>query len=298
MGDVSLAEFLQGAGLELEDVYSGNRSWSELRRAVGLPTEPSGDSEDRHLRAIGRMLHVDDRERLSGYQRLVSLDRRPEPVALTAREQGLLRMMAASLTPLSSSRSMTDALDMLWSNRQVRAELAELADLLRERVAHEHQPLDGFPDVPLQVHARYTRIEILAAFSTSMGARPQDWREGVRYEPSQNLDILAFTLDKTSGGFSPTTRYRDYAVSRDLIHWESQSGTTIASPTGQRYITQGQHGGSVIMFARLRADDRSFWCLGPADYVGHEGERPIAITWRLRSPLPGDLYGEFAAAVA
>jgi hypothetical protein len=28
-----------------------------------------------------------------------------------------------------------------------------------------------------------------------------------------------FTLDKTTGQFSPTTRYRDYAISRDVIHW-------------------------------------------------------------------------------
>jgi hypothetical protein len=49
-------------------------------------------------------------------------------------------------------------------------------------------------------------------------------------------DLLAFTLDKSSGDFSPTTRYRDYAISRDLIHWESQSTTSLASKTGQRYL--------------------------------------------------------------
>jgi hypothetical protein len=40
------------------------------------------------------------------------------------------------------------------------------------------------------------------------------------------------------------------------------------------------------------------WFLGPATYVRHEGERPMAITWRLRHALPGDLYAAFAAAVA
>jgi hypothetical protein len=45
-------------------------------------------------------------------------------------------------------------------------------------------------------------------------------------------------------------------------------------------------------------NDRAFWCLGPAEYVDHEGERPMAITWRLRYPLPGDLFTQFAAAVA
>ena len=41
-----------------------------------------------------------------------------------------------------------------------------------------------------------------------------------------------FTLDKSSGSFSPTTRYRDYAITRNLIHWESQSITRADSATG------------------------------------------------------------------
>ena len=53
-----------------------------------------------------------------------------------------------------------------------------------------------------------------------------------------------------------------------------------------------------MLFARLRADDRAFWFLGPATYVRHEGEQPMAVTWRLEHPLPGDLFAAFAAAVA
>jgi hypothetical protein len=116
--------------------------------------------------------------------------------------------------------------------------------------------------------------------------------------PDEQADVFAFTLDKTSGEFSPTTRYQDYAVSRELIHWESQSITSVASPTGQRYLQHVEQGSSVVLFARLRADERAFWCLGPATYVRHERERPIAITWRLHMPLPSDLYTAFAAAVA
>ena len=113
-----------------------------------------------------------------------------------------------------------------------------------------------------------------------------------------NAELLAFTLDKSSGGFSPTTRYRDYAISRTLIHWESQSGTRADSPTGLRYRNHERDGRSILLFTRLRADDRAFWFLGPATYRGHVGEKPMAITWELHHPLPGDLYAAFAAAVA
>ena len=113
-----------------------------------------------------------------------------------------------------------------------------------------------------------------------------------------DIDLLAFTLDKTEGGFSPTTRYRDYAISRTLIHWESQNVTREDSATGIRYRRHAERGGLILLFARERADDRAFWFLGPARYVSHEGERPMAITWRLEQALPADLYAEFAAAVA
>jgi hypothetical protein len=52
------------------------------------------------------------------------------------------------------------------------------------------------------------------------------------------------------------------------------------------------------LFTRLHADERAFWFLGPATYQDHVGEKPMAITWELEHPLPGDLYAAFAAAVA
>lgn len=53
-----------------------------------------------------------------------------------------------------------------------------------------------------------------------------------------------------------------------------------------------------MLFARLRTDERAFYFLGPATYVKHEGELPMAVTWRLHHPLSGDLFASFAAAVA
>jgi hypothetical protein len=148
------------------------------------------------------------------------------------------------------------------------------------------------------VHGRYTRQEILAAVAADGLAKISHWREGVRYVKRAHCDLLAFTLDKTGGNFSPTTRYRDYAISPTLIHWESQSGTSEGSPTGRRYQTHETAGHSILLFARVRQDDRAFWFLGPARYRGHVGERPMAVTWELDHPLSGDLFAAFAAAVA
>src|SRR5690606_35178475 len=126
-----------------------------------------------------------------------------------------------------------DAVDLVWSHPQVMAELVELLDVLDERIDHVHEPLGTHPDAPLQIHARYSRIEILAAMGlTGDRAKVAPWQSGVYEAKEANAEIFAFTLDKSSGAFSPTTRYRDYAISRTLIHWESQSSTREDSPTG------------------------------------------------------------------
>jgi superfamily II DNA or RNA helicase len=297
LGDVSLQEYLENTGLELEDVYANNHSWSEMRRAVRLPTDAEGPAERRFLRALGRLLHVDDHARIDAYRAMMSSESAPSVEHLAESDRRTLRMLVGSVTPLTAKASLQEGVEQLWNHSQVRTELLELLALLPERVSHLHTPL-GIGNVPLAVHARYTRREILAAFGIGDGVRPHDWQAGVLWDEASQTDLFAFTLDKSSGSFSPTTRYRDYAISRDLIHWESQSTTTEQGEVGQRYINHRERGTNIVLFARLRATDRAFWCLGSAQYVSHQDERPIAITWRLDSPLPGDLFAQFAAAVA
>jgi hypothetical protein len=250
-------------------------------------------------RAIGRLLHIDDQERIGAYQRILA-SRPPRIDTLSERDRRLVHMLVAAVGDRVISRDMTiqEAADILWAHPTVRAELRELLGVLADRVDHMHVPLPGHPDVPLQIHARYSRIEILAAVGMSRGAKVAAWQSGVYEAKAASADLLAFTLDKSSGGFSPKTRYRDYAISRTLIHWESQSNTRADSDTGLRYRNHVREGRSILLFTRLRADDRAFWFLGPATYRSHVGEKPMAISWELTHALPGDLYAAFAAAVA
>ena len=297
-GEVSLQRYLEETRLEPGDVYGDG--WSALCEAAGVPVRIAGPQESELRRACGRLLHVDDPERLAAFRRFVASAGPPEVAQLGERARRLLRMLVAAVTEqaLGKTTTLAEACALLWRHPQVLAELRELFEVLAERIDHLHHPLATHAEVPLQVHARYTRIEILAAFGIGEVARVAPWQTGVRWVPEARTDLLAFTLDKTSGNFSPTTRYRDHAISRELIHWESQSVTRAASPTGRRYQTHVAQGSTVLLFARVRSDERAFWCLGPAEYVRHEGETPMAVTWRLRHPLPGDLFASFAAAVA
>ncbi len=298
--ELSLGAFLDASGLELEDVYNGFRSWSDLREAAGIGVRSPGPHEESLRRACGRLLHVDDSERLDTWRGWLEQPAAPRAVALADRERRLLRMLLVQMLDqvVTSDTKLQDGADIVWSHPQMCAELVELFDVLSTMTSHMAIPLAALPDVPLQIHARHTRLEILAAVSSGDRVRVPQWREGVRYERELPADVFVFTLDKTSGQFSPTTRYRDYAVSRSLIHWESQSGTSAESNTGTRYQQHAALGSHVLLFCRQHIGERAFYFLGPASYEGHEGEKPMAVRWRLQHPLPGDLFQAFAAAVA
>ena len=153
---------------------------------------------------------------------------------------------------------------------------------------------------PLRIQARYTREEIVSAldYVAIDGRKPNSFREGVLFSPAANADALLVTLHKSEADYSPTTMYQDYAISPELFHWESQSVTTVASKTGQRYLNHRANGSHVLLFSRPQkvsafGTGAPYHFLGEADYVEHRGERPIAITWHLLTPMPA---ADFATA--
>ena len=181
-------------------------------------------------------------------------------------------------------RPLDQALAVLRQAGAWRQELIQLLELLGERADRRLHPLPWALPVPLSVHGRYSRAEIEAAFGVLTTESPWNHREGVLWYQASATDLLFITLRKSEALFSPSTRYRDLALGPALFHWESQSTTTAASPTGQRYIHHAARGSRVLLFVReqRKQDGRPggptepFVCLGFAIYESHEGERPMA----------------------
>src|SRR5699024_4733244 len=122
---------------------------------------------------------------------------------LAERERRLVHQLVASLADRALTKDMTlqEGVDLLWSHPQVLSELAELLALLDERIDHLHEPLRTHPDAPLQIHARYSRLEILAAMGLRGDrARIAAWQSGVYEARPADAELLAFTLDKSTGG--------------------------------------------------------------------------------------------------
>ena len=296
-GDLPLAHYLEESGRDLVDVYKGKASWTSLRRSAGLRTPTGGQDEEALLRRMASLVHIDDPERAKAYSFIASADR-PSYYQLDERQQRLARMLFFTLWPDKGGfGSYADGLAALQAHPAVCAELRELAAYGVDCARHVPKALgDGLLHVPLHSHALYRREEILAALGWgSLERKVQGHSGGVAWAEETETDALLVSLRKTEKDFSPSTMYRDYAISPELFHWESQNATSTTSPTGHRYLNHRELGTRVLLFVRdARTDDigdgAPFLCLGQASYVEHRGERPIAITWRLARPMPGDTF--------
>lgn len=301
----SLSEFVRRHDHRLEDLYRGSEgSWTRLRRDAGRDVPPPADSsfESRVLRALKRLTHVDDPERVSWYRDVLTASTPPDPDAVDERHRRLLTMLAWGLgSGTSGASSLAEFFARLWRERAARAEIVELLTLLdaESRTRSRLSPLA--PEIPLTLHARYSRQEIVAALGSGSGAKPKVTQGGVLWVPEAQSDAFFIDLHKAERDYSPTTMYRDYAINRELFHWESQSRQTPEQPSVQRYIDHRARGTNVLLFVRERKTfelgTRPFWFLGPVEYMDHRGERPVAFTWRLPEPMPEELF-EVARSVA
>lgn len=300
LGDVGLATFLEGAGVDLDELYRGGRCWSDLRRAAGLQVHAPGPDESHLARALGRLIHLDDPDRLDAWRVWLS-EGVPPPVAPVGTwENRLQRMLFVGLghvrQPLAE---LQDAFDGLWKHPAIRSELLELLEVLDNRMRRPTAPPDGLGDVPLRTHATYSLDEIMAGFGVERSGRIYRPRgQGVWHEPSAKADLLFVTLEKTEKEYSSTTLYEDYPMSPTEFHWESQNSTSSTSPVGRRYLDGSSR---VLIFAReRRKDERNitmpYVLLGRARYVRHESERPMRIVWRLDRPMPPDWYSDVKLA--
>ncbi len=296
-GDLPLAGYLRESGSELVDLYKGKGSWTGLRREAGLPTAPAGPDEAGLLKRVASFVHVDDPERAEVYSRLADPGG-PAYGDLTERDRRLARMLFFTVWPDRGGFDSYDAgLAHLRRHPAVCAEIGELAAYALDQARHLPTPLgEGMQHVPLRSHAHYRREEILAALDwASMSRKAHGHATGVAWAPETSTDALLVNLRKTERDFSPTTMYRDYALRPDLFHWESQNATSPASETGRRYLGHRERGTHVALFVRESPTDdlgegAPFLCLGLCDYVSHQGERPIAITWALRREMPGETF--------
>jgi hypothetical protein len=295
LGDIGLARYLEETGQDVEEVYRPKGgTWTGLRLAASLPVAPAGP-QDGHLdKALRRVLHIDDVERLDFLARMVE----GEVEGDGERMRRMSAMVNRTLwKPEVSASPAEEILALLLAEKRRIDELKQLIPVLRGRLHRLARPVDPDGPLPLHVHARYSRVEAEAAFGGEFKGQPN----GVTWLPEERADLLFVDLEKTEKHRSESTRYADRVITPSLFQWESQNATKADSAAGRRYVGHTQMGTSVHLFVRERkkADGSlgvpAFCYLGPARYESHTGEKPMRIHWRLVHEIPLDLYSAWLA---
>lgn len=307
-GVPSLATYLEESRRDINEIYRANNSWTGVLRKARLIDDPAPEGEQALLKRVAALLHVDDPERVQAYMELLA-DDAPEHAELSERMRTYAAMLFFSLWPDGGGfRSVEDGFRALRPQRRLREELRQVFAYGLEHATHSPKPLGldlgSLTGQPLAVHAHYNAPELLAALGwASLGGKvPSSFREGVAWcEPTQT-DALLVTINKDEKDFSENVRYRDFALSDEHFHWESQNRTSSNSQTGRRYRTHRELRTNVLLFVRQFKENEigrpsPYILLGPVKYVSHEGERPMAVTWKLQTPLPSDIQ-HFTAITA
>ncbi|MFG2308432.1 DUF3427 domain-containing protein [Streptomyces sp. NPDC048566] len=293
-----LADYLRESRREIKEVYKGDTSWTAVLRKSGLLNDVAPLGEGELLKRVHAFLHVDDPERAHAYLRLLA-DDAPPYAALDPTAQVYARMLFFNLWDNGGGFSdVAEGLDSLRGQSVVRDELRQVLAHVMQQCDHFPLPLSGaHKDVPLKVHSSYNRSEILAALGVARfgGQMPRTFAQGVQWVEDLRTDALLITLEKNEKDFSPTVRYKDYALSPSLFHWESQGTTAETSRTGLRYQHHEQQGTHMLLFMRRYkytdiGKSQPWMLLGPATYREHKGSSPMGITWKLQHDLPADVW--------
>ena len=289
---LSLANFLDYYHLDPRSIYKF-ATFSRLCARADVIDDFSEPLEETMTKAFARLAVIDSRRWIAFLLDLLPRMDNVDFDNLSGIEKRMLQMFYITVWGKAAEDWNSDE---VWDNLYALADspvlLGELLDLLKyqyNRIDFIDAPVDVGFDCPLDLHCTYTRDQLLVALDFF---KPATVREGVKWLPEQKLDVFFVTLNKADKDYSPTTMYNDYSINEWLFHWQSQSTTAERSSTGQRYIHHEELGSRVLLFVREFKADRitngaeAYTYLGTANYVKHEGEKPMNITWRLDTPIP------------
>ncbi|NLB52230.1 MAG: DUF3427 domain-containing protein [Syntrophomonadaceae bacterium] len=287
---LTLANFTTYYHLNVRNIYKCG-SFSRLCVLANVREDFQEEIEETMTKAFSRICAIDSRRWINFMLHIFSHIEDVDMETLTGAEQRMLQMFQFTVwqKPFEECgfNNLKDGLMQIKNSPVMYTELVELLQYNLDRIDFIDEPVALGFDCPLDLHCTYTRDQVLVAMDFM---KPATVREGVKYLPEKSADIFFVTLNKSDKDYSPTTMYNDYSINEWLFHWQSQSTTANTSPTGQRYINHRQHDSKVLLFVREFKTDMAgtapYTFLGLADYIKHEGSRPMNITWKLHRPIP------------
>lgn len=288
---LTLENFLDHYRLDPRSIYKFS-SFSRLCARADVTENFEEPIENVMTKALSRFACVDSRRWIAFMLRILTNPGYPDFAKLTDIEKRMLQMFYITMWGKTiedwTADEVSENIHALLNSPTMLSELIALLRYNYNRIDFIDEPVELGFDCPLDLHCSYTREQLLVAMDFM---KPSIVREGVKWLPDKNIDVFFITLNKSDKDYSPTTMYQDYSINETLFHWQSQSTTNAEGKVGQRYINHRKNGSKVLLFVREFKNDiygntAPYTYLGTANYVSHNGSRPMNITWKLDDPIP------------
>lgn len=288
---LTLENFLDHYRLDPRSIYKFS-SFSRLCARADVTENFEEPIENVMTKALSRFASVDSRRWIAFMLRILTNTGYPDFAKLTDIEKRMFQMFYITMWGKAiedwTADEVSENIHALLNSPTMLSELIALLRYNYNRIDFIDEPVDLGFDCPLDLHCSYTREQLLVAMDFM---KPSIVREGVKWLPDKNIDVFFITLNKSDKDYSPTTMYQDYSINETLFHWQSQSTTNAEGKVGQRYINHRKNGSKVLLFVREFKNDiygntAPYTYLGTANYVSHNGSRPMNITWKLDDPIP------------
>lgn len=288
---LTLENFLDHYRLDPRSIYKFS-SFSRLCARADVTENFEEPIENVMTKALSRFACVDSRRWIAFMLRILTNTGYPDFAKLTDIEKRMFQMFYITMWGKAiedwTADEVSENIHALLNSPTMLSELIALLRYNYNRIDFIDEPVDLGFDCPLDLHCSYTREQLLVAMDFM---KPSIVREGVKWLPDKNIDVFFITLNKSDKDYSPTTMYQDYSINETLFHWQSQSTTNAEGKVGQRYINHRKNGSKVLLFVREFKNDiygntAPYTYLGTANYVSHNGSRPMNITWKLDEPIP------------
>ena len=295
---LNLENFLLEYNMSLYDFYqnTGARSLFRLKKWAGII------EDDKIYSMMTGFFHVNSARLLDYWIRYIDGNK----VANNEEERIMRNMLYYTFYKKNPAKcgfqSIDEGIESVLKETFVRDEVLQILKYNRKHISFVAGRNEYSYLCPLDLHCRYNTNQIMAAFGLFTETESPEFREGVKRFEDKKTDIFFINLNKSEKDFSPSTMYEDYAINDKLFHWQSQSQDRQASAKIQRYINHKNTGDIISLFVRefkrLGSYTAPYTFLGNADYVKHEGERPVSFVWKLHNSIPADMLPKANKSIA
>ena len=307
-GDTTLNNFLNQNELLISDIYTNKKTWSMIRQSAGFIDVEIPEKLQSLSRNLKSFSYACDPVRNNFYTKLID-NEAGDFETRSKSEQILTAMFFWNLYPSGRDEldkkfgTYDEGISHFIAISYLREELRQVLEVAAGNLHDLPEPIAGpLSYLPLSTHCFYTREELLAAFDYARLSghflysedgetrAAQGHPSGVHHAENLRSDLFLVTLNKDASNFSPSVMYKDYAISSNLFHWESQNSVAANGVTASRYINHSANNHDLILCIRQNLANElgtaPYQLIGSTEVKSHSGSKPLQLTLQVNRELP------------